>query len=185
MIRDGSVRVASWDATVTNGGGGADCGGGPGVAMHPLWEKRAAASRIVQQAAATAGGIFDGPDAGVLLDGGSSAAQGGEEKALLSQPEAFYVNVYSRRFQREFPPASLGCRGGILADEMGMGKVRRGMRMSGSLLIAGFSRRRWCLMDTSCSVFPSWFLGPKSVFRSQRSPPEFLWPLASWTMVAR
>ncbi|CAM9769710.1 unnamed protein product, partial [Hapterophycus canaliculatus] len=123
LMRDGCVRVVSWEGSATNGGGDADCGGGAGVAMHPLWERRAAASRVVPQAAAAAstGSIFDSPE--VELDGETSSAAGGEESALLAQPEAFYVNVYSRRFQREFPPASLGCRGGILADEMGMGKT--------------------------------------------------------------
>lgn len=135
-IRDGCVCVASWSLSATNGAGGSDCGGGTGVAMHPLWERRAAASVVIRTtttAAATAsgGGLFDPSEGSVDDDGAglvpmsstAGAAAAGEQVSLLSQPEAFYVNVYSRRFQREFPPASLGCRGGILADEMGMGKV--------------------------------------------------------------
>lgn len=132
-IRDGCVSVASWSRSATNGVGGADCGGGAGVAMHPLWERRVAASRASRTAPASAsseGGSADLSEGGMF--GAVSVPNGapaGEKGSLLSQPEAFYVNVYSRRFQRDFPPATLGCRGGILADEMGMGKVRgRGER---------------------------------------------------------
>lgn len=140
-IRDGCVRVASWGRLSAAGGaaGGSDCGGGAHVALHPLWERRAAASVVVPMTTKTGaastgtGGIFDVSEGSLDDDYGAglvprsdtveTAAGAGEQVTLLSQPEAFYVNVYSRRFQREFPPASLGCRGGILADEMGMGKV--------------------------------------------------------------
>ncbi len=124
FLRDGCIRVASWDRSATDGAGGADCGGGAGIAMHPLWERRAAASRVAVAAASasasSSGGLFDlAGEAGLV----SSGAAGGDHTPVLAQPETFFVNIYSRRFQREFPPASLGCRGGILADEMGMGKV--------------------------------------------------------------
>ncbi|CAM9826592.1 unnamed protein product, partial [Ectocarpus sp. 6 AP-2014] len=127
-IRDGRVRVASWGGASSNTkqGGSGDCGGGPGVAMHPLWERRAAASIVVRkEASGDCLDLFGG--SGKDDDDDDSNAGGGEDnrapQLVLSQPEAFFVNVYSRRFQREFPPASLGCRGGILADEMGMGKT--------------------------------------------------------------
>lgn len=146
-IRDGCVYVASWGRRSARGGAAGGAGGGGGgteVAMHPLWERRAAASiavRATTKAAAAAapasGGLFDLPGAifdddfgvglvprsGTAETSAATAAAAGEQLSPLSHPEAFYVNVYSRRFQREFPPASLGCRGGILADEMGMGKV--------------------------------------------------------------
>ncbi|CBJ29027.1 DNA repair helicase rad5,16, putative [Ectocarpus siliculosus] len=127
-IRDGRVRVASWGGASSNTkqGGSGDCGGGPGVAMHPLWERRAAASIVVRkEASGDCLDLFGGSGMGDD-DDDSNAGGGGDNRApqlVLSQPEAFFVNVYSRRFQREFPPASLGCRGGILADEMGMGKT--------------------------------------------------------------
>lgn len=145
-IRDGYVTVASWSQrSATNGVGDADCGGGAGVAMHPLWERRAAASRASRTAPASTSsewGMFGaGPGAGAVPAGGAE-----EQESALSQPEAFYVNVYSRRFQKAFPPATLGCRGGVLADEMGMGKVRGSWRGS---VVHGFSRFWW-----SCSV--SW-----------------------------
>ncbi|CAN0492859.1 unnamed protein product, partial [Ectocarpus sp. 12 AP-2014] len=127
-IRDGRVRVASWggpSSANTKQGGSGDCGGGPGVAMHPLWERRAAASIVVRKEASGdcldlfgGSGMGDGDD-----DNNAGGGEKGAPQLVLSQPEAFFVNVYSRRFQREFPPASLGCRGGILADEMGMGKT--------------------------------------------------------------
>ena len=133
-IRDGCVTVASWSRSAANGEGGADCGGGVGVAMHPLWERRAAASRAASRTAQASasvswseGGSVDLSDGGMfgaVSVPGDHHAPAGEQGSALSQPEAFYVNVYSRRYQREFPPATLGCRGGILADEMGMGKVR-------------------------------------------------------------
>lgn len=109
VVRDGCVRVVAWEHLQP----GDDHGGGPGVALHPLWERRAAAS-LVRDTACKARGVPD--------EGGGTGGDDGRRN--LSHPEAFYVNVYSRQFRREFPPASLGCRGGILADEMGMGKVR-------------------------------------------------------------
>lgn len=118
VVRDGCVHVSAWESAA-----GGDCGGGSGVSIHPLWERRAAAS-LARGSAITSfsssilalgGGRENGREAA-----GGVGETGGR---CLSHPEVFYVNVYSRRFQREFPPASLGCRGGILADEMGMGKV--------------------------------------------------------------
>ncbi|CAM9695293.1 unnamed protein product, partial [Chrysoparadoxa australica] len=41
----------------------------------------------------------------------------------LVDPQVFYLNPFQRRYQRNFPVASYACRGGILADEMGMGKT--------------------------------------------------------------
>ena len=35
----------------------------------------------------------------------------------------FYVNPFSRQYRADFPLALQGCRGGIIADEMGMGKT--------------------------------------------------------------
>lgn len=144
FLRDGRIRVASWDRSATDGAGGADYGGGAGVAMHPLWERRAAASRVAVTAASastcSSGGLFDLAGEGGVV---SSVAAGGDHTPVLAQPEMFFVNIYSRRFQREFPPASLGCRGGILADEMGMGKVRGGSRASTALfwVAVGGARR--------------------------------------------
>ena len=121
VLRDGRVHVASWQSAASGG----DCGGRAGVAMHPLWERRAAASLGLEVSPGPPNllGVSIGKKVGheslATRDGGSC---GGE--ATLSHPVPYYTNVYSRRFQREFPRASLGCRGGILADEMGMGKVR-------------------------------------------------------------
>lgn len=129
-IRDGRVRVASWggaSSANTKQGGSGDCGGGAGVAMHPLWERRAAASVVVgKEASGDCLDLFGGGGAEDDDDDVGGGGDKGPPQLVLSQPEAFFVNVYSRRFQKEFPPASLGCRGGILADEMGMGKVREG-----------------------------------------------------------
>lgn len=117
-IRGGRVHVASWESPAAGG----DCGGGLGVPIHPLWERRAAASLARKSTSPTAPPPYS--------TGNDNCREGlvgkeGEASDGLSHPVAFYVNVYSRRFQREFPQASLGCRGGILADEMGMGKVRK------------------------------------------------------------
>lgn len=115
-IKDGVVYVTSWDAA------GENAGGRDGAVIHPLWERRAAASMVRTSSEkappSSASSLF--------LGAAGESGRGGEDAAgrSLSRPEAFFVNVYSRHFQREFPPASLGCRGGILADEMGMGKVR-------------------------------------------------------------
>lgn len=117
-IRGGRVHVASWESPAAGG----DCGGGPGVPMHPLWERRAAAS-LARKSKSPAP-----PPPNYTRNVNSReglVGRDGEAGYGLSHPVAFYVNVYSRRFQREFPQASLGCRGGILADEMGMGKVRK------------------------------------------------------------
>ncbi|CAM9686210.1 unnamed protein product [Ascophyllum nodosum] len=120
VLRDGRVHVASWQSAASGG----DCGGRAGVAMHPLWERRAAASLGLEVSPGPPNllGVSIGKKVGheslATRDGGSC---GGE--ATLSHPVPYYTNVYSRRFQREFPRASLGCRGGILADEMGMGKT--------------------------------------------------------------
>lgn len=122
VMLDGRVHVTSWDSDADPAAAGGDCGGGPGVAMHPLWERRAAAS-LVCAAPLGASGLLN-------LAGGGSRTESlmvSDRESSLSNPEFFYVNIYSRRFQRQFPPAALGCRGGILADEMGMGKVRKGM----------------------------------------------------------
>ena len=116
VIRDGRVHVLSWELVAARGG---DCGGGVGVAVHPLWERRAAAS-LARTVPAKPSWLSGG------VGGGDGSEGGALEVGFLSGPAAFYVNVYTRRFQREVPPASLGCRGGILADEMGMGKVRWG-----------------------------------------------------------
>lgn len=113
-IRDGAVHVAAWEA------GGRDIGGGVGVAIHPLWERRAAAAKARPPSTPAAP---SGRSTFSEVAGEGRRAADTDGTGSLSCPEAFYVNVYSRRFQREFPRASLGCRGGILADEMGMGKV--------------------------------------------------------------
>lgn len=117
-IRGGRVHAASWESPASGG----DCGGGPGVPMHPLWERRAAAS-LARKSASPAAPPPNSTRNDKFREG--LVGRDGEAGYGLSHPVAFYVNVYSRRFQREFPQASLGCRGGILADEMGMGKVRK------------------------------------------------------------
>ena len=121
VVRDGRVYVSSWEFAAAKGG---NCGGGAGVTVHPLWERRAAA--FLTRTVSAKPSCFLGDGFGG--EGGSEDGAEGEGGGVgvLSEPEAFYVNVYSRRFQREIPPASLGCQGGILADEMGMGKVRHG-----------------------------------------------------------
>lgn len=133
-IKDGVVCVMSWDAA------GGNVGGGDGAVIHPLWERRAAASMTrsssVKASPFSGSSIFSGTE--------GEGAEGGEDatRRVFSRAEAFFVNVYSRQFQREFPPASLGCRGGILADEMGMGKVRVCFRkaedVGGGLAMGGF-----------------------------------------------
>lgn len=114
-VKDGVVHVTSWNSAQ------GDSGGSDKAVIHPLWERRAAAcmTRPLSEKAAP-------PAPSLFLAASDEQRPGGDVagRRRLLRPTPFFVNVYSRQFQQEFPPASLGCRGGILADEMGMGKVR-------------------------------------------------------------
>lgn len=119
-VKDGALRVPAWESS--KGRGGIVEGEG-GAALHPLWERRAAASvaRTPVRSGASEPSFLE-----LVAEADGVVERNESPRRVFSEPEAFYVNAYSRRFQREFPPASVGCRGGILADEMGMGKVRGG-----------------------------------------------------------
>jgi hypothetical protein len=87
-LKGGCVQVDSW----TEPDAAAAAGG-----IHPLWEQHFMATSSSSSSSS---------------GGGSAAA------AVLSEPVAFYLNRFARRFQLAFPPAARSCKGGILADEV-------------------------------------------------------------------
>jgi DNA repair protein RAD5 len=84
-------------------------------------------------AAASASGAAAAVDGGSPVPAAPAAAAGGavrrkhplwDEYSLADAEETpFYVNAFSNELSLDFPPAKGSCRGGILADEMGMGKT--------------------------------------------------------------
>ncbi|CAM9214959.1 unnamed protein product, partial [Discosporangium mesarthrocarpum] len=148
-IRDGAVQVSDWSQVGGDKGSHGAAGEGSELlgALHPLWVSRVAVTRSiepVQPLETDTGGNDDlwgisskwrqrkrgwgvessAPGRGDEVGAEASAGDGsGAGSFHLMEPVVYFVNACSRRFQLEFPPASLGCRGGILADEMGMGKT--------------------------------------------------------------
>jgi hypothetical protein len=88
-LKGGCVQVDSW----TEPDAAAAAGG-----IHPLWEQHFMATSSSSSSSSGSGSAASAP--------------------VLSEPVAFYLNRFARRFQLAYPPAARSCKGGILADEV-------------------------------------------------------------------